>query len=177
MVQSIKKIALMMLLFMPILVSAEIMGRYELEALYVEKISLFTEWPKEKFDNSTTFKIYIYGSSKIYKPLKKSFGSRKHCGKDVEIIETKNLDLIKKCDILIIPDKYRAELESYIEVFAKNSILTIAETKREVKNSAIISLYTNGSGRLRFSVNSKAIEPSQLKLNYKLLTLAEIVYK
>lgn len=150
-------------------------SEYELKAVALEKLSLFTEWPPHTFDNpKSDFIIGVFGHNPFGKTLEDIYSSHKIKNKNVKIIYINNINQLTQCHILFISKMKISELRKVLDYTKSKHILTIADSDGFAEAGCFINFY-NYEGKLRFEINQAAIETAGFSVDYKLLRVSKIV--
>jgi nitrogen regulatory protein PII len=149
---------------------------YLLKAGYIEKFTHFVEWPgiSKTQDPTIAFSIAVIGENKFGSAIEKIFSNVKIGNKKVRIIYISSVDEIKDCNILIISESKRNELDEILNYTAGKPILTIGETSGYGKRGVVINMFIE-SNHIRYEINRTALDKSGLKISSLLLSSAIIV--
>ena len=146
----------------------------ELKAVMIQRIATFIEWP-DCSRNSIT--IALYNDSEDVDKFKKVLASQKINGRTITLKEYKSLtDLsdFSSCDILYLGDISTTTRTKILERLSKKSVLIIGNTRDDSTSGVSVVLLKDGN-RYRILINPDALKNSNIKADYRLLKLAEIV--
>lgn len=141
------------------------------KAAFIYNFTRYIEWTD---DSLQTFIIAVLGDSDILIPLKeiekkKQVGNRRikieHCTKIMEI---------DTCHILFISESECCNLRKIIDTIAGRKILTISDTKGFARKGVAIN-FVIVNGKIRFEINSRALDATGLRVSSHLLKLALFV--
>ncbi len=124
-----------------------------------------------------TYHLCMVGNSPLYKELIELNRQRAH-GKYIDVISlSSGSNALQSCDSLFIGKiAKKRQLITIIDHAISQKVLTISDSKQYLGQGVIINLKQLG-GRIRFDVNLKVAQQSQLALNANLLRLAHNVLK
>lgn len=146
----------------------------ELKAVMIQRIATFIEWTDCNRDSIT---IALYNDSDDVDRFKKVLVSQKINGRTITIKDYKNLnDLVdvSSCDILYLGDISSTTRTKILERLSKKSVLIIGNT-RDDSTSGVSTVLLKDGNRYRILINPSALKTANIKADYRLLKLAEIV--
>ena len=150
-------------------------SEYRVKAALVEKITRFVEWPDEQTArDSSSFVLCVIGDSPILPYLQELSRKKNIKNKNVRIIHIEKFDSKLHMDVLFISRSERKKLKSILDSIKNKNILTISDTPGFAKKGVMVNFY-DWKGFIRFEINKKAVESSNLKFSSRLLRLARIV--
>jgi hypothetical protein len=156
--------------------NSSITDEYTLKAVYFEKFTLFTEWPKNNTNENprNTFVIGVIGGNPFGKKLEELYHKQKINNMKVEIQHLSSIKEIKCQNILFIYDLDPSEIQKLVMVTKQKPILTISETEGYSEKGVLINFFIQ-QGKLRFEINENAVKESGLKIDSRLLNFARII--
>lgn len=146
----------------------------ELKGAMIQRIATFIEWPNCP-KNSISF--VVYDDSHYLDKYKKVFASQMVGNKEVVVKHIKSsieLDSLNSCDIVCLGDVSQSERLKILDKLAKKGILIIGSSREDVRSGVPIALIED-SNRYRILINPEGLRNSNLKADYRLLKLSEIV--
>lgn len=162
----ISKIALFCFLFFLALSASAQKDQNLVKAALIYQLTSHVQWPNT---NNNVFTITIYDSSEIYNTLQKIKG-RKIQGRKVRLQQTTNLDLIKKSQLVFIPQKHKKQLDHLALTLNNKDILLISDSVTTNKHNVMINFVLN-NGSVNFEVNKENIISSGLTIDSDVLLL------
>lgn len=149
---------------------------YRIKAVFLEKFTLFVEWPAESAmeDTSQPFIIGVIGANPFGDILEKVYSGSRINGKRVELRYLSGVSEIEKCHLLFIGKTPEKNLSRIISVAQNKPILTVSDSEGMAKRGIHINFYRSGE-KVKFEINPSAVSLSGLKMSYKLLQMARIV--
>lgn len=143
-----------------------------LKAAFIYNFTHFIEWDDDVFPNE--FVIGVVGRSLMDKPLEEIAKTRTVNDKKIVIKYFNTPEEIKKCNILFISKKTKIPLVEFLKIPALKKSLIISERDDYALKGAGINFVVKDN-KLKFEVNTNAINNSGLKMSAQLLKLAIIV--
>ncbi len=154
------------------MVCAEEAAEYDLKALFLYNIALFTEWPDGTLNGSLP--VCVLGNAPFGAALpaleKKSVGVR-------QLVVTRQPDRadLKKCRVLFISASEQGTLTELLATLQGSPVLTVMESAGSAQQGAMVNLSLDGK-KLIFEVNLAAVQQAGLSISSKALRLAKKVY-
>jgi len=151
-------------------------GEYKIKTIFIEKFTLFIEYPEQcQMDNtSTPFIIGVIGKNPFGTYLQEYFSNHKIKNKVVKIQNITNLHEIDKCNILFISQSEKHQLTEILSHIKERPILTISDSKGFAEEGVHINFYLS-QDKVMFEINRKAAQNSGLYVDFRLLNMAKIV--
>lgn len=144
---------------------------YHLKASFIYNFTKFFEW--ESYDDST-FTIGIVGISDLHKPLTKIAKAKTVNGKKIIIRQFENEKDIKFCNIIFVSNNLNVSIEEILKkASAKGTLIVCEKPGAGALGSCINFVIVNK--KLKFEINTKAMEAAGFKASSQLLKLAIIV--
>lgn len=146
----------------------------DLKGAMIQRIISFIEWPN---CNKTEIVIGVYGDEKSYDRFKRLYSNQITNGRTIAVKsfdQSSQLDSLQKCDILYIGDISDTERSRILHKVPKNSILVVGNTRDDALSGVCVALVEDGS-RYKILINQDALKHANLKADYRLLKLAELV--
>lgn len=149
---------------------------YALKVAFIERFTLFTDWPENvKMEDTTKpFVISVIGNNSFEDKLDHFSYSKKIKRRKIEVRYINKISEIIGSHILFISKSEKVNLSSILKYTENRPILTIGDTDGFAEQGVIINMYSQNN-QLRFQINETAQKLSGLYMNFKLLSLAEIV--
>ncbi len=146
--------------------------QYQVKAAFLYRFVDYVEW-KTTY-KSQTFNIAILGKSNITPILSGIAKSKKAKNKKIEITEYDNLDKINATDVLFIPFDTKTPIETIISKFSGKAVLLVSEVNGFGKKGTHMN-FVIVNNKLKFEVNQKAINRSNMNISSFLLQHAILV--
>lgn len=153
------------------------MGRVdpiELKGVMIQRITTFIEWP-ECPKQSVVFAVY--DEFQNVEKFKKIFSSQSINGKAVTVryIRSLNdLESLSVCDIVCLGTMSMKERSKIVDRLSKKGILVIGNSRDDAKEGVAVSLIEDAN-RYKIVINADGLKNTNLKADYRLLKLAEII--
>jgi hypothetical protein len=145
---------------------------FQVKAAFLFNFSKFMEWPANSFSTPyDPFVIGVYGKDPFGTFLDETIAGETMMGRPMIIERIKNLDDIKKCQILFINQPAKTG-----EALARArglGILTVSDDPNFCSLGGIIRFYKENE-MIRLQINVDAAKASNLAISSKLLRIAKI---
>ncbi|MBI9071311.1 MAG: YfiR family protein [Melioribacteraceae bacterium] len=152
----------------------------QLKAVYLEKFSLFTDWPSESkiYDKDKPFIIDILGEdSPLSQEIKRTFQEENISilNKKVKFNFIEKFSEITDCHILFITENSINTIEEIADFVKTKPILVISDVEGDAQKGAHINFYLTSEGKLHFEINANVARSSRVQINSRLLRIAKII--
>jgi hypothetical protein len=147
-----------------------------MKAVALEKLSLFISWPDNtlKNDPSQEFVIGVLDQTSFGNKLKEVYKEKKIKERKVKIINSKNIQELTECHILIIPNIKINELNKVLAFVKGKPILTISDSEGFAEAGCFINFYAY-ENKLRFEINQMAMKDAGFTVDYRLLKVSKVL--
>lgn len=139
---------------------------YEIKAAFIYNFMRYIEWPTPR----TGYTVGILGDDP-FEGFLDQFQSKPLSGKNIVVRAVKTAKDAKGCDVLFIPTSEMSHLDSVLGTLKGAPILTISDGNGFVDKGGQIGFFTERN-RIRFMVNTEALQEADLKASSNLLKLA-----
>jgi hypothetical protein len=146
--------------------------QYQVKAAFLYRFVDYVDWKDDS--KSQTFNIAVLGKSSITPLLYGIAKNKKAKNKKIEVTEYNDLDKIKPCNVLFVPYNSDAPIESIISKFSGKPTLIVTEDNGYGKKGAHMN-FVIINNKLKFEVNQKAINKSNMNISSFLLQHAILV--
>jgi hypothetical protein len=143
-----------------------------IKAAYLYKFASYVEWPGEVLDGSIT--IGVLGAADFADELAGITAGRSVDNRPIRVVELQTDDAFDDLHILFVGQQEAGRLERLLSPARNRPILTVTETVGALSDGSIIN-FTVSDERVRFEVSLAAAEDSRLRLNSRLLAVAQSV--
>ncbi len=144
----------------------------KLKAVFIYNFTKYIQWANN--DTSGTFKIGVIGDSEIIIPLKEIGEKELVNNKKIEIKHCQNIWDIKDCNILFISASEKNQLQDILNKVEYENILTVSDSSGFAYEGVAIN-FVIVEGKLKFEINSNAINKAGLQVSSHLLKLAILI--
>lgn len=152
---------------------------YRLKAVYLEKFSLFVNWPDESniTDTDKDFVITVIGKNPFNGELKNLYEKEKAkiLKKNVKLSFINRVEEIEATHILFVTESASNLFEQIYNKVKEKPILLIADKQGYAQKGAHISFYVTDQGKLHFEINRERAVNSKIGISSRLLKIAKIV--
>ncbi len=150
----------------------EIENRLKTE--FIERFTQFIEWPGADADKTGPFVIGVYGRTSLARGLRDLARRQRIKDRPGRVLQLDDPQGITDCHVLFIAESAAADLPEVLALTDGQPILTIGDTPGFARRGVLIN-FARESDRLRFEVNTRAVERSGLRFSSRLLRLATLV--
>lgn len=144
---------------------------YEMQAIYIEKIIRFVEWPR---NNKQVFTIGYFKEDHFLIVLRQYYQKILIQDKPVQFILFDSNIEFDQCDLLYMPKLSRTERLNILDRLAAKPVLIVSQTKDYARYGTHVNFYMEDN-KLKFEINVDAFKSSDLKVSHHLLQLAKII--
>lgn len=157
-----KKIALSIFLTILMLYSASAQET-KFKSLMIYQFTRLIGWPNA--DANASFKIYVYGDSRVYENLK-TYTQNKFVGtRSIEIFQAKEISQIVTPDIVYIGDVKSKDIVKVVQqIGATSSVLVITSAPYALDKGAIINFVTKDD-LIQIEINKAAALARSLQIS------------
>jgi len=145
-----------------------------LKAVFIYNFTKYVFWSDN--DTSLTFNISIIGNSDIVVPLEEIANKRKVGDREINIYRLRDINSMVPSHILFISKSESNRLSVILNQINQKNTLTISDSDGFARMGVAINFFIS-NGKVRFELNSKAIERAGIKVSSQLQRLAVIVDK
>jgi hypothetical protein len=146
------------------------------KAAFLYKFASYVQWPNSDSAGEAPIVIGVLGGADFARELAEITTGRSVSNRPISIRRLAPDEPINDLDILFIGDEEHDELPRLLAAASQKPILTVTESAGAIADGSIIN-FTVDAERVRFEVSLYAAELSQLRLNARLLAVAQQVYK
>lgn len=94
--------------------------------------------------------------------------------RNIVVIRKYENDYLKDCQILFIDDSYQGYIKRLLYRVRTNPILTFSNIKDFAQSGGIVQ-FTLSNNRVKFIINTKEMESSQLKISDGIISISDII--
>jgi hypothetical protein len=147
------------------------------KAAFLYKFASYVEWPASA-DNSAgaPITIGVAGADPFAAELTEITRGRTVAGRSINVRRVGADDSFEGLQILFIGNQSRAAERGLLDSARSRPILTVTESAGALDAGSIIN-FTQENDRVRFEISLYAAEQSMLKLNSRLLAVADSVHR
>jgi hypothetical protein len=144
------------------------------KAAFVYKFTQYVDWPADAIADDEPFTIGVLGSGAYVDELLRMTEDRSVSERFIEIRRVDDDDSVEDVQVLFIAGDQRGKLGALLARSRGRPILTVTESEGALSDGSIIN-FTRMGDRVRFEVSLAAAEASRLKLNSRLLAVAQTI--
>jgi hypothetical protein len=158
--------------FVPLHAQGTISQETNIKAVFIYNFTKYIQWNDS--DNTTPFIIGVVGDSDIILPLQEIAEKRIVDSRKIVIEHYEDVSDLGNCHILYIPPSEVIQLDEIIIRLEDKNTLTVADYKGAAENGAMIDFFPL-EGKIKFELNSRAIENAGLIVSSQLKNIAILV--
>jgi hypothetical protein len=146
------------------------------KAAFLYKFAGYVEWPASATATDAPITIGVAGADPLAAELAEITRGRTVAGRPINVRRVAASDSFEGLQILFIGNEARGGERGLLEGARSRPILTVTESVGAIADGSIIN-FTQADDRVRFEISLYAAEQSMLKLNSRLLAVADSVYR
>jgi hypothetical protein len=148
------------------------------KAAFLYKFASYVEWPDSATAGDTAIVIGVLGHTAFADELAQITTGRTVSNRPIVIRRLDEDELADdlRLDVLFIGDEEREELPRVLAAIGQRPVLIVTESDGAIADGAIIN-FTVDAERVRFEVSLYAAEARRLRLNARLLAVAQQVHE
>lgn len=146
------------------------------KAAFLYKFAGYVEWPIFADSDDAPITIGVAGADPFAAELTEITRGRTVAGRSISVRRVEASDSFDGLQILFIGNQARAAERNLLESARSLPILTVTESAGALADGSIIN-FTQDKDRVRFEISLHSAEQSMLKLNSRLLAVAEVVHR
>jgi hypothetical protein len=147
-----------------------------IKAAFLYKFTEYVAWPTTAARQDAPFTIGVLGSGAFADELLRMTEDRNVNRRFIEVRRVSASDAVDDLQVLFVAGDQRGKLGELLAPAQGRPILTVTESEGALADGSIINFTVNGD-RVRFEVSLDAAEASQLKLNSRLLAVAQTIHQ
>jgi hypothetical protein len=147
-----------------------------LKAAFLYKFAAYVEWPATATAADAPITIGVAGAAPFAAELAEITRGRTVAGRPINVRRVGVDDSFEDLQILFIGNQARTAERALLASARSHPILTVTESAGALADGSIIN-FTEENDRVRFEISLYAADRSMLKLNSRLLAVADSVYR
>ena len=169
------KLLLIALVFISLPATSDEVSRvYSIKAAFIYNFTKFVIWPQhDSNSDAESFNVCIIGDDRLTAAANAIQGKSVQ-GKILQIKTITDVGRNGECEIIFLAISNTERLLQVLETIKGMHVLSVGDSNDFVDNGGIIGLFVENN-RVRFDINSLAANDSGLKINSRLLELANRV--
>jgi len=170
-----RKLFLIALVFISLSATSDEISRvYLIKAAFIYNFTKFVIWPQQDaYSDAESFNVCILGDGRLTAAASTIQGKLVK-GKVLQIKYITNAGGNGGCKIIFLAISNTERLQKALESIKGTSVLSVGDSSNFVDNGGIIGLFVKNN-KVRFDINQLAADDSGLKINSRLLELANRV--
>ena len=158
---------------------AEVSKEYELKAVFLWRLTQFTEWPANAFATpESPIVIGILGENPFGKAVELAVRGETAHGRPLVVQYYRRWQEIGTCHVLFISTSEAGRVSKIISGLGnRRSILLVSEIENFARSSGGMVRFITEQDKVRLRVNMPAVAAAHLTLDARLLRAAEVIGK
>jgi hypothetical protein len=154
--------------------AAQSLAATELKAAYLFNFAKFVEWPTEVAPAGTPLTLCIVNDDRVADAVDHTIKGRTVDGHGLVVSRLKTGATLPTCHILYIAGGDLKRSLDIAETVKAILVLTISDATRFAETGGMVELFVEND-RMRFAVNTDALQRAHVRLSSRVLVLAKIV--
>ncbi len=146
------------------------------KAAFLYKFASYVQWPDTDAKTDAPITIGVIGATDFARELAEITANRTVSSRPISVRRLTTANSLDGLEILFIAKEERDHLSQVLAAARDRPILTVTESEGGLSSGSIIN-FTLDQDRVRFEVSLYAAEKSQLRLNARLLAVAQEVHR
>lgn len=169
------KTIMLALVFISLSATADDVSRvYRIKVAFIYNFTKFIIWPQQDLpSNAGSFNVCILGDDRLTAAANAIQGKLVH-GRILQIKYITDIEENAMCRIVFLAISNSNRLQRALESIKGTSVLSVGDSSDFVDNGGIIGLFVENN-KVRFDINQLAANENGLKINSRLLDLANRV--
>lgn len=177
--RALTAVALALAVCVPLRVPAqgdETVEEHAVKAAYLYNFAGYVQWPATALADAAAFRIGVAGAPAVARELADRTADKLIEGRPIDVVELEDAEAVDELDILFVGRVDGAQLEDYLAAVNGEPVLTVTELDGALERGSMINFLIVADS-VRFEVSLPAVERSSLRLNARLLRVAERVLR
>lgn len=153
---------------------AAVLSERSVKAAFLYKFTEYVDWPEGAGAPDEPFTIGVLGSGAFADELLRMTEDRSVNRRFIKVRRVAPDDAVDDLQVLFVADDHRGKLGELLLPTRGRPILTVTESEGALADGSIINFTVMGD-RVRFEVSLDAADASMLKLNSRLLAVAQTI--
>ncbi len=146
------------------------------KAAFLYKFASYVQWPDADAKTDAPITIGVIGATDFARELAEITANRTISSRPINVRRLTTGNSLDGLEILFIAKEERDHLPQVLSAARERPILTVTESEGGLSSGSIIN-FTLDQDRVRFEISLYAAEKSQLRLNARLLAVAQDVHR
>ena len=150
---------------------------YQIKAAFLYNFAKFVEWPADRFaDESSSIIFCVIGKDPFGATLEDTVSGKTGKGRHIDISRIDSVDDLDACHLLFVGLSEPERLRQIVASSHAANVLTVGDIDDFIEFGGIIGLMKR-ENKIQFEINLISAKQARLKLDLKLLRLANWVRK
>jgi len=149
---------------------------HAVKAEFIERFTVFTEWPGSALASRAPFVVCIAGDGPLRAALERVVSQRPIKQHPARVKHVDDSAALTECHLLYIAPNRDAGLAALLRRTAGRPILTVGDSTGWGARGVMVNLFVDSQSYVRFEINLDSANASGLKISAKLLRLARTIH-
>ena len=145
---------------------------YPVKAAFLYQLARFTEWPNSGHDPDALC-IGLLGADPFGPAIDRALEGKTVGHRPLAVRRSSQLEELQACAILFVSRSETARLDDILAHAARRSMLTVGESEDFTRAGGMVRFFVDGR-RVRFEINRSVVEAAALRINARVLAIAEL---
>jgi YfiR/HmsC-like len=156
---------------------SEALAEYQVKAAFLFNFAKFVEWPESAFaDGRAPIVFGVVGENPFGADLSNIVRGQQIKGRPIRVGSFKFGDDLRGCHVLFVSASERTHLPQILSSLRGADALTVSDIDGFAVAGGVMQFVTE-ENRVRFLVNLEAVARTNLRINSKLLALAQVIHR
>lgn len=147
----------------------------QLKTEFIERFTQFVDWPgRIGGRRSDPFVIGVFGRTSLARNLRELTRRQTIKNRPAQVVQLDGPQGAADCDLLFVASSQADRLPEILSAIGDQPVLTVGDTPGFASQGVLIN-FVRDSDRLRFEINTAAVERSGLRFSSRLLRLAHLI--
>jgi hypothetical protein len=173
-VAALAAVALTCVVMQPARTKAQGVSAPALKAAFLFNFAKFAEWPSEAMAPGMPLTLCVFGDEAVGDALADILKNRPADSGTLSVRRLRDDSTARSCHVLYLAGMDMKRAISVVETVKGLPVLTVSDVGDFARTGGIAEFFEEG-GKMRFAINTRAVERAHLRLSSRLLSLAKIV--
>ena len=155
-------------------IAAQSLAAPQLKGAYLFNFIQFIEWPADAVPSGDSLTLCIVNDEPVANAVDNTIKGRTVDGHSLDVRRLKVGERLPTCHLLYLGGANLKESLAAVEAIKGVFVLTVSDATRFADTGGMVELFVEG-GRMKFAVNTDAMQRARIRLSSRVLGLAKIV--
>lgn len=149
-------------------------GEHQIKTAMIYNMAKFTDWPPDALPaDQNQFLICVLGKGRLGSAVETLQGKQVR-GRTITIRSISSPAEAASCQILVVAESERKQISGILDKARHYRLMTISDSEGFAKAGGLVGFFME-DGRVRFEINTTAVQRHTLRINAQVLKLSRIV--